>query len=148
MAKVKNKYAEYGTVCFDYYVKNEMTLEAISKKTGLHISTLSRWKIQYNWDAAREKLRGSTPELQNVIENEIKELLKRLKDAEPEEKAGLIDGLVKLNKARKDIKGQVDADSARMIVMGDFTKMICQDKDANFKTRVLEYIEQFLGGVK
>ena len=92
------KYAENGAICRDMYVKNEMTLQDVSQKTGIHFNTLSRWKKQYKWDEQRETLRGSTPEILNVLEDEIKTLLVKLKTADEETKSGIIDKLAKLNK--------------------------------------------------
>jgi transposase-like protein len=137
------KFELYGDEAKCLYVEQSKTLEEISQILDVSIPTLSKWKINGEWDKARQEHRrrklSTEDRLKKILEDKLTELESK-KSADIDSKE--IDQISKISAAIEKLRTRRDPLGATLMVMEEFISWL-QQKDQDIYNSISQYFPEF-----
>lgn len=104
----KNLRREYGTLAYDLYVREGLTVAAIAERTGVNSRTIYRWRDEEKWDEDKEKRDKSVVSLEASLDKAVVSFKAELDSCDPERVKEAIELLDKVTRIRERINSTVD----------------------------------------
>lgn len=128
------------------YVEYNYTLAQISLILNVSLTTLSKWKQNYNWTEKRDKFRRQPLALSQMVSEAIhREFTAAMKEGF---NPGNVDMLNKLASMQSKVGGVDDFPSSAILVMNDFIKYVMSlDLPAEIADKFFAIIQDYVGQV-